>query len=125
MRPQFDLSDTALAWVRNGYMLVFGGLLLLGSRPGDILGRRQVFIAGLVVVATASFLIGVAPTGWWLIAVRALQGIGAAVVAPSALPLLTAQLRGPCPHPGRRRLRASRRHRRQRYSEPSDQNGSL
>ena len=65
------------------------------------MGRRHVFIAGLVVFATASFLIGAAPAGWWLIAARALQGIGAAVVAPSALSY------------------------RQARCEPSDQNGSL
>ena len=69
---------------------MFGGLLLLGARLGDLLGRRRVFVAGLMVFVTASFLIGVSPTGWWLIAGRALQGVGAAVVAPSALSLLTA-----------------------------------
>jgi predicted MFS family arabinose efflux permease len=76
--------------VQDAYTLVFGGLLLLGARLGDILGRRRVFVTGLVVFVGASFLIGIAPTGWWLIAARALQGVGAAVVAPSALSLLTA-----------------------------------
>ena len=76
--------------MQDAYTLVFGGLLLLGARLGDLLGRRRVFVAGLAVFVTASFLIGVAPTGWWLIAGRALQGVGAAVVAPSALSLLTA-----------------------------------
>lgn len=85
-----DLSATGLSWVQDAYTLVFGGLLLLGARLGDLLGRRRVFIAGLVVFVTASFLIGVAQTGAWLIAARALQGVGAAVVAPSALSLLTA-----------------------------------
>ncbi len=85
-----DLGPTGLSWVQDAYTWVFGGLLLLGARLGDLLGRRQVFGAGLVVFVTASFLIGVAPTGWWLIAARALQGVGAAVVAPSALSLLTA-----------------------------------
>jgi EmrB/QacA subfamily drug resistance transporter len=87
-------SATGLSWVQNAYTLVFGGLLLLGARAGDLLGRRRVFIAGLAVFALASFLIGVAPTGWWLIAARALQGIGASVVAPSALSLLTANFAG-------------------------------
>jgi EmrB/QacA subfamily drug resistance transporter len=85
-----DLSATGLAWVQDAYTLVFGGLLLLGARLGDLLGRRQVFVGGLAVFVTASFLIGIAPAGWWLIGARAVQGIGAAVVAPSALSLLTA-----------------------------------
>lgn len=83
-------SPTGLAWVQDAYTLVFGGLLLLGARAGDLLGRRRVFVAGLAVFATASLLIGVAPTGWWLIGARALQGVGAAIVAPSSLSLLTA-----------------------------------
>lgn len=85
-----DFGAAGLSWVQDAYTLVFGGLLLLGARLGDLLGRRRVFVAGLAVFVTASFLIGVAPTGWWLIAARALQGVGAAVVAPSALSLLTA-----------------------------------
>jgi EmrB/QacA subfamily drug resistance transporter len=85
-----DLGASGLSWVQDAYTLVFGGLLLLGARLGDILGRRRVFVTGLVVFVGASFLIGIAPTGWWLIAARALQGVGAAVVAPSALSLLTA-----------------------------------
>jgi EmrB/QacA subfamily drug resistance transporter len=87
--------------VQDAYTLVFGGLLLLGARLGDILGRRRVFIAGLAVFALASLLVGVAPTGWWLIAARALQGVGAAVVAPSSLSLLTASF-----PEGRERTRA-------------------
>jgi len=86
----FDLSPTGLSWVQDAYTLVFGGLLLLGARLGDLLGRRRVFVAGLAVFVGASFIIGTAPTGEWLIAGRALQGVGAAVVAPSALSLLTA-----------------------------------
>lgn len=84
------LSVTGLAWVQDAYTLVFGGLLLLGARAGDLLGRRRVFIAGIAIFATASLLIAVAPAGWWLIGARGLQGIGAAVVAPSSLALLTA-----------------------------------
>src|ERR1700761_2525192 len=83
-------STTGLAWVQDAYTLVFGGLLLLGARAGDLLGRRRVFIVGLAVFALASLLVGVSPGGWWLISARALQGIGAAIVAPSSLSLLTA-----------------------------------
>lgn len=85
-----DLGPAGLSWVQDAYTLVFGGLLLLGARLGDLLGRRRVFVAGLLVFVTASFLIGVSPTGGWLVAGRALQGVGAAIVAPSALSLLTA-----------------------------------
>ena len=90
IRADLDLTTTELSWVQDAYTLVFGGLLLLGARLGDLLGRRRVFVAGLVVFVGASFLIGVAQSGEWLIAARALQGIGAAVVAPSSLALLTA-----------------------------------
>jgi EmrB/QacA subfamily drug resistance transporter len=87
-------SATGLSWVQDAYTLVFGGLLLLGARLGDLLGRRWVFIAGLGVFALASFLVGAAPDGSWLIAARALQGVGAAIVAPSSLSLLTASFEG-------------------------------
>jgi MFS family permease len=95
------LGATGLSWVQDAYTLVFGGLLLLGARLGDLLGRRRVFVAGLAVFVTASFLIGVAPTVWWLIGARAIQGVGAAIVAPSALSLLTASF-----PPGPQRQRA-------------------
>jgi MFS family permease len=90
IRSELGLSATELSWVQDAYTLVFGRLLLLGARAGDLIGRRRLFVAGLTVFTTASFLVGAAPTGWWLIAARALQGIGAAVVAPTTLSLLTA-----------------------------------
>ena len=83
-------SPVGLAWVQDAYTLVFGGLLLLGARAGDLLGRRRVFVFGLAVFALASLLVGLAPAGWWLIGARGVQGIGAAIVAPSSLSLLTA-----------------------------------
>ena len=101
IRTAMHYSTTGLAWVQDAYTLVFGGLLLLGARAGDLLGRRRVFICGVAVFAFASLLVGVAPAGWWLIGSRALQGIGAAVVAPSSLSLLTASF----PH-GPRRAKA-------------------
>jgi MFS family permease len=94
-------STTGLAWVQDAYTLVFGGLLLLGARAGDLLGRRRVFVFGLAVFAVASLLVGAAQSGWWLIGARALQGVGAAIVAPSSLSLLTASFAE-----GRERARA-------------------
>lgn len=90
IRASFGFSASGLAWVSDAYTLVFGGLLLLGARAGDLLGRRRVFVFGLAVFSLASLLVGVAPTGWFAIAARAIQGVGAAIVAPSSLSLLTA-----------------------------------
>lgn len=90
LEASLGLSPSELAWVQNAYTLVFGGLLLLGARLGDLLGRRRVFIAGLVLFGAASFLVGIAPSGTWLITARALQGVGAAILAPSSLALITA-----------------------------------
>ena len=101
IQSSMGYSATGLSWVQDAYTLVFGGLLLLGARLGDIFGRRRVFVAGLAIFAIASFLVGVAPNGWWLIAARALQGVGAAVVAPASLSLLTASF-----PPGPERTRA-------------------
>ena len=81
-------SPANLSWVITAYTLAFGGFLLLGARAGDLLGRRRVFIAGIALFTAASFLGGVAPWSGWLLAARALQGIGGALAAPSALALL-------------------------------------
>jgi EmrB/QacA subfamily drug resistance transporter len=85
----FGFSGSGLEWVVNAYALAFGGLLLLGGRAGDILGRRRVFIAGVIVFSLASLLGGLATTQEWLLVARALQGVGAAIVAPTALSLVT------------------------------------
>jgi EmrB/QacA subfamily drug resistance transporter len=90
LQADLQLGTGELSWVQDAYTLVFGGLLLLGARAGDLLGRRRVFVFGLVVFSLASLLIGLAPAGWWAIAGRAVQGIGAAIVAPASLSLLTA-----------------------------------
>ena len=90
IRTSMGLSDTGLAWVQDAYVLVFGGLMLLGARSGDLLGRRRMFVISLVLFAVASLLVGVAPSGWLLIAARALQGVGAAILAPTSLALITA-----------------------------------
>src|ERR1700684_3023562 len=82
-------SGPGLEWIVNGYTLAFGGLLLLGGRAGDILGRRRVFIAGMLLFSAASLLGGLATTQAWLLSARAVQGAGAAVIAPSALALIS------------------------------------
>jgi EmrB/QacA subfamily drug resistance transporter len=83
-----NFSPATLSWVITAYTLAFGGFLLLGARAGDLLGRKRVFIAGIAVFTLASLLGGLAPNGGLLLAARALQGIGGALAAPSALALL-------------------------------------
>ena len=94
-------SPANLSWVITAYTLAFGGFLLLGARAGDLLGRRRVFIAGIAIFTAASFLGGIAPWSGWLLAARALQGIGGALAAPSALALLMTMFRD-----GQERVRA-------------------
>ncbi|MFC9840986.1 MFS transporter [Rhodococcus sp. NPDC127530] len=94
IRVGLDLSPSSLSWVQDAYTLVFGGLLLLAARVGDIVGRRRLFIIGLAIFGSASLLIGVAPSGAWMIAGRAVQGIGAAIVAPTSLALITTYFEG-------------------------------
>jgi EmrB/QacA subfamily drug resistance transporter len=89
MRQDLGFSPTSLSWVQNAYTLAFGGLLLLGARAGDILGRRRTFVAGMVLFTAASLAIGLAPAAPWLLTARAAQGVGAAILAPSTLALLT------------------------------------
>jgi len=89
IQAALGFSGSGLEWVVNAYALTFGGLLLLGGRAGDILGRRRVFIAGIVLFATASLLGGFATSQAWLLGARAIQGVGAAIVAPTALSLIT------------------------------------
>src|SRR5712671_7920315 len=81
-------SGTNLEWVVNAYTLVFGGLLLLGGRSGDLLGRRRIFITGILLFALASLLGGFATGQAWLLSARAIQGVGAALAAPTALSLI-------------------------------------
>src|SRR5215210_7350347 len=84
-----DFSQENLAWVVNAYVLTFGGFLLLGGRLADLLGRRRVFIAGLLLVAAASLAAGFAANEGQLIAARAAQGLGAAIISPAALSIVT------------------------------------
>ncbi|MFL5839943.1 MAG: MFS transporter [Thermoleophilaceae bacterium] len=86
-------SEQNLPWVVNAYVIAFGGFLLLGGRAADLLGRRRVFMAGLAVVAIASLAAGFAATQGQLIAARAAQGLGAAIISPAALSIVTTLFR--------------------------------
>ena len=89
IKESLDFSPTGLTWVQNAYTLAFGGLLLLGARAGDILGRRRMFNLGLALFTLASLAIGLAQSPAWLICGRTIQGVGAAILAPSTLALLS------------------------------------
>ena len=84
-----NFSQENLSWVVNAYVLVFGGFLLLGGRMADLLGRRRLFMIGLVVFALASLAGGLAQNEAQLIIARAVQGLGAALLSPAALSLVT------------------------------------
>ncbi len=89
IQTDLGFSVDGLQWVVNAYTLAFGSLLLLGGRASDLLGRRRVFLAGLGLFATASLAGGLATSPGMLVAVRAVQGVGAALLSPAALALLT------------------------------------
>jgi EmrB/QacA subfamily drug resistance transporter len=88
-----DFSESNLPWVVNAYVLTFGGFLLLGGRMADLLGRRRVFMAGLVLFALASLAGGLATDSGQLIAARAVQGLGAAILSPAALSIVATTFR--------------------------------
>jgi EmrB/QacA subfamily drug resistance transporter len=83
-----DVGQGALAWVANGYVLTYGGLLLLGGRAADLLGRRRVFVGGLALFGTMSLVCGLAPNAPVLVVARGLQGIGAALTVPAAVSII-------------------------------------
>jgi EmrB/QacA subfamily drug resistance transporter len=89
IQTDLELSEANLQWVVNAYALLFGGFLLLGGRAGDLVGRKRVFLAGVVLFTVASLLCGLAPGEIWLILARGLQGLGAALVSPAALSIVT------------------------------------
>jgi EmrB/QacA subfamily drug resistance transporter len=88
-----DFTEGNLPWVVNAYVLTFGGFLLLGGRMADLLGRRRVFMGGLILFALASLAGGLATTSGQLIAARAVQGLGAAILSPAALSIVTTTFR--------------------------------
>jgi EmrB/QacA subfamily drug resistance transporter len=89
IQKDLHLSEGSLQWIVNAYTLVFGGFLLLGGRAGDLLGRKRLFLIGLVLFTTASLLDGLASSEGALIAARSLQGLGAALVSPAALSIIS------------------------------------
>jgi len=101
MATGLHLSATSLSWVLNAYTLTFGGLLLLGGRAGDILGRRPAFMAGLAIFTLASLAGGLATSSGVLLAARAIQGVGGAIAAPAVLSVIVSSF-----PEGRERIRA-------------------
>ncbi|MFF9686965.1 MFS transporter [Streptomyces sp. NPDC014623] len=93
IQSSLGFSTEGLSWVINAYTLTFGGLLLLGGRLGDILGRRRVFVFGVLLFVLASLLGGLSQESWQLLAARALQGVGGAIASPTALSLITTTFR--------------------------------
>jgi EmrB/QacA subfamily drug resistance transporter len=89
IQTALGFSEASLQWVINAYTLVFAGFLLLGGRAGDLLGRKRLFLIGLVIFTTASFLNGISSTSGMLIGFRALQGFGAALISPAALSIIS------------------------------------
>jgi len=89
IQDALKFSTTDLTWVVSAYTLTFGGLLLLGGRAGDILGRRRVFMTGILLFTFASLLGGLAQEPWQLLVARALQGVGGAIASPTSLALIT------------------------------------
>ncbi|WP_280171456.1 MFS transporter [Agrobacterium pusense] len=101
IHAELGFRDAGLAWVSTAYTLTFGGCLLLGARAGDIFGRRRMFLVGLTIFSFASLVIGMSQTPAVMIAARALQGLGSAILAPSTLALLQTNF-----EPGPERTRA-------------------
>jgi EmrB/QacA subfamily drug resistance transporter len=88
IRQDLGFSETSLAWVVNGYLLTYGGFLLLGGRLGDLFGHRRLFIAGISLFTIASLACGLATTQWFLVAARSVQGLGGAVASAVSLSLM-------------------------------------
>jgi EmrB/QacA subfamily drug resistance transporter len=89
IQNDLGLSEANLQWIVNAYTLVFGGFLLLGGRAGDLLGRKRLFLIGLVIFTAASLLNGLAGSSGMLIGFRAVQGLGAALISPAALSIIS------------------------------------
>src|SRR3954452_13102265 len=89
IQQDLGFSNSSLQWVINAYTLLFGGFLLLGGRAADLFGRKRLFLIGIALFTTASLLCGLSGSEGTLIAARALQGLGAALLSPAALSIIT------------------------------------
>src|SRR5260221_7601893 len=89
IQTNLHMSEANLQWIVNAYTLVFGGFLLLGGRAGDLLGRKRLFLFGVVVFTAASLLDGLSTSSGMLIGARSLQGLGAAFISPAALAIIS------------------------------------
>src|SRR6188472_2510213 len=89
IQTDLHLTTAQLQWIVNSYTLLFGGFLLLGGRAADLIGRRRLFLAGLALFTVASLANALASSGEMLIIARGLQGLGAALVSPAALSIVT------------------------------------
>jgi EmrB/QacA subfamily drug resistance transporter len=89
IQRDLNVAETTVQWVLTAYAITFGGFLLLGGRMADLLGRRRIFILGLVIFTIASLVCGLANSAGVLIAARAVQGVGAAIISPAALSIVT------------------------------------
>src|SRR5438477_1211403 len=89
IQKDLKIAESTVQWVVTAYAITYGGFLLLGGRMADLLGRRRVFVVGLVLFTVASLLCGLASSAGVLIAARAVQGIGAAIISPAALSIVT------------------------------------
>src|SRR5690349_21892394 len=89
IQKDLHIAESTVQWVITAYAITFGGFLLLGGRMADLLGRRRIFVVGLVLFTLASLVCGLASTAGVLIAARAVQGVGAAIISPAALSIVT------------------------------------
>src|SRR5437764_8975467 len=94
IKNSLHVSDNTLQWVLIAYTITFGGLLLLGGRAADLLGRRRMFMIGMTIFSAASLVCGFAGSIGVLIAARAVQGIGAAIISPATLAIITTTFNG-------------------------------
>src|SRR5256884_6149763 len=92
VRTDLKFSETSLAWVVNGYLLTYGGFLLLGGRLGDLFGNRRLFLFGITLFTLASLACGLATTQWFLVAARSVQGVGGAIASAGSLPFVMTHL---------------------------------
>ena len=93
IQTDLKISESTVQWLLTAYAITFGGFLLLGGRMADLLGRRRIFVAGLILFTLASLTCGLSTSAGVLVAARAVQGVGAAIISPAALSIVTTLFR--------------------------------